>query len=247
MVKTVGPSEIDRKDQTRIVTVSAQLYQRDLNSVIRDIQAKFKKDLILPSEYDLNFGGSAQDMRESFSSLALAFLLAIVFVYMVLAIQYESLLHPFTIMLTLPLTVFGVTWSLWLTGRALNVPAFIGLIMLVGIVVSNSIVLVDYINTLRSRGMSRRDAIMKAGPTRLRPVLMTATTTILAMLPLAIGASEGGVMDAPLATVVIGGLTFATLLTLIAIPVLYTIMDDFGHFLRRTVTGRDVSEFSYHR
>lgn len=243
VVKKMGPSEIDRKDKIRVVTVTGQLYKRDLNSVTNDIRAALKKNLIMPGQYDVNFGGNAQDMAESFSSLALAFLLAIVFVYMVMAIQYESLLHPFTIMLTLPLTVFGVTWSLWLTGRALNVPAFIGIIMLIGIVVSNSIVLVDYINTLRSRGMSRREAILQAGPTRLRPVLMTALTTILAMFPLAIGVGEGGVMDAPLATVVIGGLSFATLLTLIAIPVLYTVMDDLAGWFRR-LFGRQPAEYS---
>ena len=145
----------------------------------------------------------------------------------------------------MPLTIFGVTWSLWLTGRSLNVSALIGVIMLAGIVVNNAIVLVDYIETLRRYGMSRTEAVLHAGPTRLRPVLMTTLTTVLGMLPLALGIGDGAEMQAPLATVIIGGLSFSTLLTLIAIPVLYTVMDDFGVWLRR-VFHKQPAEVSYH-
>lgn len=247
MRNEVGPSEITRENQTRTITITGQLFKRDLNSVTKDIEKALHSQLTLPDQYTIIMGGEVEDMRESFSSLGLALLLAIIFVYMVMAIQYESLLHPFTIMLTMPLTVFGVTWSLMLTGRALNVSGLIGVIMLAGIVVNNAIVLVDYIETLRGRGMNRLDAILKAGPTRLRPVLMTTLTTVLGMLPMAIGFGEGGEMEAPLATVVIGGLSFSTLLTLIAIPVLYIIMDDFGAWLKRLFTGKVSSEYSYHR
>lgn len=249
IIQTKGPSEINRKSQVRTVTITGQLHQRDVGSVTRDIKAALDSQMVLPGQYNIVMGGEAEDMAESFGSLSLALLLAIVFVYMVMAIQYESLLHPFTIMLTMPLTIFGVTWSLWLTGRALNVSGFIGIIMLAGIVVNNAIVMVDYIETLRSRGMSRLDAVLKAGPTRMRPVLMTTLTTILGMLPLAIGFGDGGELQAPLGTVVIGGLSFATLLTLIAIPVLYLVMDDFGLFLRRVFKKDKTAnaEFSYHR
>lgn len=249
IVQTKGPSEIDRKNQIRTVTITGQLHQRDVGSVNRDIQAALESQMVFPNQYNFLLGGEAEDMAESFGSLALALLLAVIFVYMVMAIQYESLLHPFTIMLTMPLTIFGVTWSLWLTGRALNVSGFIGVIMLAGIVVNNAIVLVDYIETLRSRGMSRLDAVLKAGPTRLRPVLMTTLTTVLGMFPLALGLGDGGELEAPLATVVIGGLSFSTLLTLIAIPVLYLLMDDLGLFLRRIFKkDKTVSaELSYHR
>lgn len=245
IVFTNGPSKINRENQTRTIKVTGDIFGRDLNSVTKDIEAALKEQMHFPTEYDFAITGEAEDMKESFSSLMLALVLAVIFVYMVMAIQYESLLHPFTIMLTMPLTIFGVTWSLWLTGRSLNVSALIGVIMLAGIVVNNAIVLVDYIETLRRYGMSRTEAVLHAGPTRLRPVLMTTLTTVLGMLPLALGIGDGAEMQAPLATVIIGGLSFSTLLTLIAIPVLYTVMDDFGVWLRR-VFHKQPAEVSYH-
>lgn len=242
----VGPVSISRKNQIRTATVEAALYRRDLGSVTNDIDKLLREELILPPQYKVSKAGQAMDMAESFADLAVALLAAILFVYMVMAIQYESLLHPFTILLSIPLMLFGITWSLYLTGRSLNVAGFIGVIMLAGIVVNNAIVLVDYIETLRTRGMERREAVMKAGPTRLRPVLMTSLTTILGMFPLALGIGSGAEMQAPLATVVIGGLTFSTLLTLVVIPVVYTLMDDFGLFLRRLFTGNK-EVVTYHR
>ena len=184
-------------------------------------------------------------MEEAFTDLTKALLMAIVLVYMVMAIQYESFVHPFVIMFTMPTTVIGVLLSLAITGRSLSVVSFIGLIMLAGIVVSNGIVLIDYINTLRSRGMQREEAILTAGPVRLRPILMTAIATILAMFPLALGLGEGGEGQAPMATVVIGGLTMSTILTLVLLPVVYTFFDDLGEKvkarLRRRLTGQDSS------
>jgi HAE1 family hydrophobic/amphiphilic exporter-1 len=156
---------------------------------------------------------------------------------MVMAAQFESLLHPFTIMFSLPLAFTGSALGLVLTGRALSVPAFIGVIMLAGIVVNNAIVLVDYINTLRGRGMDRLEAILKAGPTRLRPILMTTLTTILGLIPLALGIGEGAEAQAPMATVVIGGLTTSTILTLVIIPVIYTLFDDISIKFRRKKAG----------
>ncbi|KUO77423.1 MAG: multidrug ABC transporter [Clostridia bacterium BRH_c25] len=227
-----GPITITREGQERYVTVSADVFGRDIGSVNRDISAKLDQ-MPLPSRYSIKYGGEQEQMVEAFSSLILALLLAIVLVYMVMAAQFESLLHPFTIMFSLPLAYTGSALGLVLTGRALSVPAFIGVIMLAGIVVNNAIVLVDYINTLRGRGMERQEAILKAGPTRLRPILMTTMTTILGLIPLALGMGEGAEAQAPMATVVIGGLTTSTILTLVIVPVIYTLFDDISVKLGR--------------
>jgi HAE1 family hydrophobic/amphiphilic exporter-1 len=177
-------------------------------------------------------------MQESFQSLALALLLAIVLVYAVMAIQYESFFVPFVIMFSVPTCFIGVVAALALTGRTLNVVSFIGVIMLVGIAVSNAIVLVDYIKKLRDRGLERNQAIAEAGAVRLRPVLMTALATILALLPLSLGLGEGGEMQAPLATVVTGGQLVSTVITLVLVPVVYTILDDWGIRLRNRLAKR---------
>ncbi|NLF46547.1 MAG: efflux RND transporter permease subunit, partial [Syntrophomonadaceae bacterium] len=169
----------------------------------------------------------------SFGSLGVALLLAILLVYAVMAIQYESFFSPFIIMFSVPTALIGVVFGLLLTGRTLSVTAFIGLIMLVGIVVSNAIILVDYLNKLRERGMERDEAIIEAGRVRLRPILMTALTTILAMFPMALGFGEGGEMTAPLATVVVGGLIVSTFITLLLVPVVYSIFDDWGQSISR--------------
>jgi HAE1 family hydrophobic/amphiphilic exporter-1 len=213
---------------------------RDLQSVTEDIKIRCDK-LALPPGYILEYGGTDKEMQESFVSLAKALALSVVLVYMVMAIQYESFLYPFVIMFTMPTTVIGVVLGLLVTGRSFSVPAFIGLIMLAGIVVGNGIVLVDYINTLRGRGMEREEAIFTAGPVRLRPILMTTLTTVLAMVPLASGLGEGGESQAPMATVVIGGMTVSTILTLVLLPVVYTVFDDLGtrfkNRLRKTLAG----------
>jgi len=163
---------------------------------------------------------------------------------MILASLFESLIHPFTIMITLPLAAIGVILSLFVTGRALSVPALVGAIMLVGIVVNNGIVLVDYINQLRSRGYDRERAIAEGSATRVRPVLMTTLTTVVALIPLALGIGEGAEMQAPLATVLVGGLTTSTVLTLGFLPVFYSIMDDVGRRagrLWRRVSGEEAA------
>lgn len=223
---TQGPTQISRINQTRRVSVTGGISGRDLRSVTLEIQEAIK-DIPVPPGVLIEFGGANKEMMESFQDLALALLLAIILVYMILASQYESLLYPFVIMFALPPTIVGVVFSLFITGRTLNVPAFIGIIMLAGIVVNNAIVLVDYINTLRRRdGMARKDAILKAGPTRLRPILMTTLTTILAMLPLVLGLGEGSELSAPMATAVFGGLSFSTLVTLVLVPCMYIILED---------------------
>lgn len=223
--RTVGPASITRNDQVRSARVTGQLTGRSLGQVMADVQKKVA-DLALPPGYTVEYSGERQQMAESFGSLAQALVLAILLVYMIMAAQFESLLHPFVIMFALPQTFVGVVLSLVITGRTLNVPAFIGVIMLAGIVVNNAIVLVDYINKLRDRGLSCRDAILQAGPVRLRPILMTTLTTILGMFPMALGVGSGAETQAPLATVVIGGLLTSTVLTLVVVPVIYSLMED---------------------
>lgn len=223
---TTGPTQISRINQTRRVTVTGGITGRDLKSVMNDIQLELS-NFNVPPGVQIEYGGQNKEMMESFQDLALALILAIILVYMILASQYESLLYPFVIMFALPPTLIGVVFSLLITGRTLNVPTFIGIIMLAGIVVNNAIVLVDYINILRRRdGLSRKEAILKAGPTRLRPILMTTLTTILAMVPLVIGSGEGSELSAPMATAVFGGLSFSTIITLLLVPCMYIILED---------------------
>ena len=227
-----GPVQIDREDQVRKAEVNAYLLNRDLNSVIKDIQSKVNK-MNLPAGYTVTYEGENQDMMDSFGSLGIALILAIILVYAVMAIQYESFFNPFVIMFSIPTALIGVVLGLLMTGRSFSVPSFIGLIMLVGIVVSNAIVLVDYLKQLRERGMERNAAIIEAGRVRLRPILMTAFATILAMLPLSLGLGQGAEWGAPLATVIIGGLVVSTFITLVLVPVIYSLFDDWGRKLRR--------------
>jgi len=225
-----GPIEISRVDQVRKADINGYLLNRDLKGVMDDIEAEVSK-MDLPAGYEVTYGGETEQMMESFSSLAVALLLAVILVYAVMAVQYESFFDPFVIMFSVPTAIIGVVFSLLLTGRSMSVVAFIGLIMLVGIVVSNAIVFVDYLKQLRDSGMERNAAIVEAGRVRLRPILMTAFSTILAMFPLALGLGEGGEIEAPLATVVIGGLLVSTLITLVLVPVVYSIFDDWGQKL----------------
>ncbi|MFZ5596064.1 MAG: efflux RND transporter permease subunit [Bacillota bacterium] len=229
-----APVSIMRLNQSRLVTVDAEYVGRDLNSVNKDIKARL--DTIKPpAGYNLELGGQAKDMAESFGDLGLAIILAIVLVYMVMAAQFESLFYPFVIMFSIPPTIIGVALGLLVTGYNLSVPAMIGYIMLVGIVVNNAIVLIDYVNTLRKRGMNRDEALRHAGPVRLRPILMTTLATVLALIPIAFGGGEGSEGSAPLAVVVAFGLTLSTIVTLVLIPVMYTILDDIGKsIVRRT-------------
>ncbi len=227
-----SPVTIQRDNQSRIVNVTSQIYGRDLNSVSQDVQAKLNA-MVLPAGYSVSMGGSVQEMMDAFSDLSFALILAILLVYMVMASLFESLTYPFIIMFSMPTAFIGIILSLLLTGRTINVSSFIGIIMLAGIVVNNAIVLVDNINRLRKEeGMERRAAIEKAGPQRLRPILMTTLTTILAMFPLALGLGEGAELSAPMGTVVFGGLTVSSIFTLVLVPVVYTIVDDWGKKLR---------------
>jgi hydrophobic/amphiphilic exporter-1 (mainly G- bacteria), HAE1 family len=233
-----GPNVISREDRERRTTVTANVFSRDKGSAAKEVE-EILRDLPLPPGYSITFGGDQQDMQDSFKSLMEALILAILLVYMVLAAQFESLVHPLAIMFSLPLAIVGVILALLISGKAFGVTAFIGLVMLVGIVVKNAILLVDYTNTLRERGVERREAILQAGPTRLRPILMTTLATILGMLPMALGIGVGSEANAPMAIAVIGGLSTSTLLTLIVVPVAYTLLDDLSvryNKIRRTKT-----------
>ena len=211
-----------RKQRRSIV--SADYQGQDLAGIVRGIEKKIE-GLVLPEGFTVRLGGDAEDQRESFFWLALAFLGAVLLVYMVMASQFESLLAPFIVLLTIPMSLIGVVWMLFFTGTSLSVISLIGIIMLVGIVVNNSIVLVDYISLLRARGLPLKDAVVTGGKKRLRPVLMTALTTMLAMTPMAMGVGEGAEMNFPIARALIGGLIAATLLTLLVIPVIYMIFE----------------------
>lgn len=221
-----GPVQIRRIDKVRQVVIEGDLLNRDLNSVMADIKTQFEQKLTLPNGYSIEYGGQNQDMIDSFTDLATALLLAIVLVYGVMAVLYESFFNPFIIMFSVPTAFVGVILGLLVTRNTLNVSSFIGIIMLVGIVVANAIVYIDYLQQLRERGMERDLAIMEAGRVRLRPILMTAFATILAMFPLALGLGEGGESEAPLAITIIGGLTVSTFVTLVLVPVMYSILDD---------------------
>lgn len=234
---TEGPNQIKREDQERMVYVNADLYKRSLGSVIKDIDSKLA-GMSLPEGYSIKFEGQNKEMEEAFEELTVAMALAVVLVYAVMASQFESLLHPFTIMFSLPFAGIGVVLGLFISRRSFSVPAFMGAIMLAGIAVNNAIVLVDYINQLRAQGMTVREAIVAAGPTRLRAIMMTTLTTVLGLLPLALGIGEGGEIQAPLAVVVMGGLIVSTLLTLIVVPVLYSIFEDLNTSLKNIFSNR---------
>ncbi len=230
--KGIGPVTIARENQTREVTITGDVLGRDTGTVNREIRQKLN-ELHLPEGYSTEMGGEQQQMAESFSDLALVFLLAVVLVYMVMASQFESLKQPFIVMFTVPLAIIGVIFALLLTRRTINMTSLMGVIILAGIVVNNAIVLIDFINQFRERGIPRNEAIIKAGPSRLRPILMTTLTTILGLVPLALGLGEGAELAAPMATSVIGGLTISTILTLVVIPVVYTIFEDWGDIVAR--------------
>ncbi|MGO0062742.1 efflux RND transporter permease subunit [Brevibacillus fluminis] len=229
-----GPLSISRYNQARIVNVTAMLAPgKDLGSVTQGIN-KVVESFPLPPGYVIEQQGQNRQLQESTNGMIMAFLLAILLVYMILAAQFESLVYPLSIMLSVPLSFFGASFSLWITGRSLSVPAYIGIILLAGIVVRNAIVLIDFTNILRrEEGLARKEAILRAASIRLRPILMTTLCTVLGLFPLALGLGEGGESQAPMATVVIGGLTFSTLLTLVVIPVVYSILDDIAIRLSR--------------
>jgi len=229
-----GQIQITRENQARQITVSANIAGRDLGSVVRDIKTRIVGiEKGLPSGYFIEFGGQYADMQDAFIIMAGAFLLATLLVYMIMASQFESFKHPLIIMFTIPLALIGVVVALLITGKPVSLPILIGFVMLGGIAVNNGIVMVDYINQLKRRGVEKKEAILQASSVRLRPVLITALTTVLGMLPMAIDVSQGSEMRAPMAITVIGGLIATTFLTLYVIPIIYSLFDRVSFKVRK--------------
>lgn len=226
-----GPVALMRENQQSQMNITSEISGRDLGSVVSDVEATLDQ-MKFPEGYQYSIGGQAEDMAESFSDLAIALVFSVFLVYAVMAVQFENFLFPFIIMFSMPATVIGVLLGLFVTNLPLSIPAFIGLIMLAGIVVNNSIVLVDYINILRRYGYNRYEAIIEAGRSRLRPILMTTLTTVLAMIPLGLALGEGAELQQPLAVTIIFGLTISSIFTLLLIPVVYTLFDDFTGKIR---------------
>jgi len=220
-----APREINRSGQVRTAIVTAHKREgRPFDHVVSDIEGRLAS-MNVPSGYRVEITGEEARRREEFKDLRFALILSIILVYMVLASQFESLIHPFAILLTIPLAVVGAVLIFFFLGRPLSVMAYIGIIMLVGIAVNDSIILIDAINRLRRDGMAKTEAIIGAGQMRIRPIIMTSATTILALLPLTLGFGEGASLRSPMALAVIGGLVTSTLLTLIVIPCVYYVLD----------------------
>jgi hydrophobe/amphiphile efflux-1 (HAE1) family protein len=220
-----GPVMIERKYQQRVIKIAANPTGRDLGSISDELEQRFRA-LPLPPGFSLQLGGQTQQQREAFGSLKFTTVLALLLVYMVMASQFKSLLDPFIIMFSVPLGMIGVIWALFLTNTTLNVTSFMGIIMMVGIVVSNGVLLVEYINELRRHGQGLHEAVVRAGRTRLRPIVMTSLTTLVGLFPMALGIDVGSEANAPLARAVIGGLAVSTVLTLVLIPTLYVILEE---------------------
>ena len=224
VVETEGPAEIRRSDGERVALITANLVGRDLASASADIEAQIG-EMTLPMGFDWRMGGQQQEMETSFASMRFAIILAVFMVYLVMASQFESLLHPFVILFSVPFSLIGVLSTLYLLDVTVSVVVLIGVIMLAGIVVNNAIILVDTTNRLRREGARKIDALKQAGELRLRPILMTTSTTVLGLLPMAVGLGEGSELRAPMAITVIGGLLASTALTLLIIPAVYSILD----------------------
>ena len=232
VVETSSLPQIDRQDRERIVKVTGTIYGRALSEVVEDVDV-ILSEIEIPTDVQVEMAGTLEDQQEAFSELALLLLIVSILVYIVLASQFESLTYPFMIILTIPFAFTGGLLLLALIGEPLGIMGYVGLIMLVGMVVKNAIVLIDYINLNRERGLSIITAVVHGGRSRLRPVLMTTLTTILGMIPLAIGTGQGSEMWRALGIAIIGGMTFSTIITLILIPAIYSMMAGYGVRRRR--------------
>jgi HAE1 family hydrophobic/amphiphilic exporter-1 len=220
-----GPVRIERKDQERMITIAANFTGRDMGSVISDIRDELRT-VPVPKDFAILFGGDYEEQQKAFKELLFGLILAIFLVYMVMAGQFESFRDPLVVLFAIPMGIIGIVLTMILTGTIFSLQAFIGCIMLAGIVVNNAILLVDYTNQLRRiHNFSLLEAIKTAGARRLRPILMTTLTTVLGLIPLSIGLGEGGETQAPLARVVVGGLLSSTLITLVLVPVIYFLFE----------------------
>ena len=227
-----GPVKIEREDQERVVIISADTTSSDLRGIENKVR-KILDTIPLPEGYYFRFGGSLEDMQELMLTMFFTIGLIILLVYMVMASQFESLAHPLSIMFAVPMSIVGVALALFLTGTTLSVMSFIGIMILIGVVVNNGIVLIDYVNQLRAQGLEKNEAIIKGGLIRLRPILMTTLTTILALLPMALNKGEGAELFSPISITLFGGLLVSTLLTLLIVPSLYSLIDDASVWTRR--------------
>ena len=218
-----GPVSIDRKNQERMVKVEADVFGRSSGDVVAELRREIASKVALPSGVGVHFGGTAEDQEKTFNEMRLMLLLGILLVYMVMAAQFESLLDPFLILFSIPFAFTGVAISLTALGLTLSIMSFIGMITLVGVVVNNAIVLIDFINLLRARGQPLAEAIIEAGRSRLRPVLITTLSSVAGMLPMVFGGGEGAAMWKPMGATVAGGLLFSMLITLVLVPTLYSL------------------------
>ena len=239
-IKTViSPREITRRNQSRTCYIYAMINNKyPLDRVVREASASLKS-IALPTDYKMQFTGEELKRKESTKNLSFALLLSVILVFMVLAAQFESIVQPFVIMLTIPMAGIGTVLAFFLLGKPLNMMAYFGVIMLGGIAVNNAIILVDRINKLRESGLDKKEAIVTGGTQRIRPILMTSLTTILALLPLTIGIGESASLRAPMALAVVSGLVTSTLLTLVVIPCMYWVMDSFSSLFRRKAVISD--------
>ncbi len=236
-----GPNVVNRHNRRRSVKLYANLEDKPMGQAMDELEKTVNEIVPRDGKWGTATTGQTQAFKETFVYMGYAMIVAVLIIYMVLAAQFESFIHPLTVMLSLPLCVVGVFGLLLITGNTLNILSYIGMIMLMGIVTKNAILLVDYTNTLRSRGVEKVEAVLQAGPTRFRPILMTAGSTIIAVLPVALGMSEGGESRAPMAVAVIGGMFTSTFLTLLVIPVVYLLLDDFASWLRRLFRGSETA------
>ncbi|WP_019399963.1 MULTISPECIES: efflux RND transporter permease subunit [unclassified Pseudoxanthomonas] len=239
VVATTGPSEIHRADQRRVAIVSANLRDIDLGTAVAEVQQMVAENP-LGADVGMRIGGQGEELGESLRSLLFAFGLAVFLVYLVMASQFESLLHPFVILFTIPLALVGAIGALLLTGSPVSVVVSIGLILLVGLVVKNAIILIDKVNQLREAGVAKREALVEGARSRLRPIMMTTLTAVFGFMPLALAFGEGAEVRSPMAITVIGGLLVSTLLTLVVIPVVYDLLDrkPDGYYVERGQRSR---------
>jgi HAE1 family hydrophobic/amphiphilic exporter-1 len=232
-----GPVEIARENRTRAITLYGNLEGKSAGQA-NDEVLRFGRELGVGGEYELKPVGPSERLQETTSAVAFALVLALIAIYMILASQFNSFVHPLTIMLSAPLSFLGAFASVWMFGMSLDLMAQIAFLMLMGVVMKNSILLVDYSNTLRERGLGLYEAVIEAGPTRMRPVLMTAVSTVFGMLPVALSRGDGSEWRNPMGIISIGGLLASTMLTLLVVPVVYTLFDDAAEWLKRMVGRR---------
>ncbi|HEX6594161.1 MAG TPA: efflux RND transporter permease subunit, partial [Bacillota bacterium] len=244
--QTTSPTQINHQNGERYIKVIADIEERDLGSVNRDVQ-QLMKDFETPEGYELSIRGDLEEQQEMAQDMALVLALAIFLVFVVMAIQFNSLKHPFIIMSIVPVTITGVIIGMFITQKELSVMSAIGIVMLVGIVLNNGILLIDRVKQMRNQGLAVNEALVDAGRNRLRPIFMTTLTTVGGMIPLALATDGASGYQSPLAVVIISGLLFSTLITLLLIPAIYLVFEDLGNglkrvFIRKKKTPQDKTE-----